>query len=132
MRVYATIAVLGILDRWGPRQLPPGLEALSHPIVIAIAAALAFALLGGTVALSAHGLKAGTRLAVNASPEPVSNWILSFGEDAATVGLLWMAASHPILSLLVAAAVVIAAVLSIHWMLRTPRRLVSPRRVPGT
>ena len=35
-------------------------------------------------------------------------------------------------TLLVAAAVVIAAVLSIHWMLRTPRRLVSPRRVPGT
>ena len=178
LRVYATIAVLGILDRLGVLQLPPGLEALSHPVIIAIAgvlylaefvadkvpafdtvwdaihtfvripaaAVLAFAmlgdvaepwrtgaaLLGGTVALSAHGLKAGTRLAANASPEPVSNWILSFGEDAATVGILWMATSHPILSLLVAAAVVIAAVLSIRWILRTLRGLVRPRRVPGT
>jgi len=178
LRVYATIAVLGILDRLGVLQLPPGLEALSHPVIIAIAgvlylaefvadkvpafdtvwdaihtfvripaaAVLAFAmlgdvaepwrtgaaLLGGTVALSAHGLKAGTRLAANASPEPVSNWILSFGEDAATVGILWMATSHPILSLLLAAAVVLAAVLSIRWILRTLRRLVSPRRLPGT
>jgi hypothetical protein len=178
LRVYATIAVLGILDRWGVLQLPSGLHPLSHPVIIAIAAALylaefvadkvpafdtvwdaihtfvripaaailAFAvlgdvaepwrtgaaLLGGTVALSAHGLKAGTRLAANASPEPVSNWVLSFGEDAATMAILWMATSHPILSLLVAGAVVIAAILSIRWMLRTLRRLVSPRRVPGT
>jgi hypothetical protein len=178
LRVYATIAVLGILDRLGVLQLPPGLEALSHPAIIAIAgvlylaefvadkvpafdtvwdaihtfvripaaAVLAFAmlgdvaepwrtgaaLLGGTVALSAHGLKAGTRLAANASPEPVSNWILSFGEDAATVGILWMATSHPILSLLLAAAVVLAAVLSIRWILRALRGLVRPRRVPGT
>ena len=178
LRVYATIAILGILDRWGVLHLPPGAGALSHPVIIAIAAALylaefvadkvpafdtvwdaihtfvripaaavlAFAmlgdvaepwrtgaaLLGGTVALSAHGLKAGTRLAANASPEPVSNWILSFGEDAATMAILWMAVSHPILSLLVAAAVVVAAVLSIRWILRTLRRLVSPRRVPGT
>ena len=178
LRVYATIAVLGILDRLGVLQLPPGLEALSHPVIIAIAgvlylaefvadkvpafdtvwdaihtfvripaaAVLAFAmlgdvaepwrtgaaLLGGTVALSAHGLKAGTRLAANASPEPVSNWILSFGEDAATVGILWMATSHPILSLLLAAAVVLAAVLSIRWILRALQGLVRPRRVPGT
>jgi hypothetical protein len=178
LRVYATIAVLGLLDRAGVLQLPPGLEPLSHPAIIATAgmlyvaefvadkvptfdtvwdgihtfvrvpaaAVLAFAvlgdvaepwrtgaaLLGGTVALSAHGLKAGTRLAANASPEPVSNWILSFGEDAAVMAILWMATSHPLLSLLLAAAVVIAAVLSLRWILRTLRRLVRPRPVPGT
>jgi hypothetical protein len=178
LRVYATIAVLGLLDRAGVLQLPPGLEALSHPAIIAIAAALyvaefvadkvpafdtvwdavhtfvripaaavlAFAMLGdvpepwrtgaallaGTVALSAHGLKAGTRLAANASPEPFSNWLLSFGEDAAVVAILWMAAHHPLLSLIVAAAVVVAAAVSIRWVLRTLRRLVRPRPVPGT
>ena len=92
----------------------------------------AAALLGGTVALSAHGLKAGTRLAANASPEPFSNWLLSFGEDAAVVAILWIAAHHPLLSLLVAATVVLAAALSVRWILRALRRLVRPRPVPGT
>ena len=40
LRVYATIAVLGLLDRADVLQLPPGLEALSHPAIITIAAAL--------------------------------------------------------------------------------------------
>jgi hypothetical protein len=178
LRVYATIAVLGLLDRAGVLQLPPGLEPLSHPAIIAIAAALyvtefvadkvpafdtvwdavhtfiripaaavlAFAmlgdvaepwrtgaaLLGGTVALSAHGLKAGTRLAANTSPEPFSNWLLSFGEDAAVLGILWMAASHPLLSLALAATVIVVAVLSVRFVLRGLRRLLSRRPVAGT
>lgn len=53
------------------------------------------ALVGGFVSFSAHGAKSSTRLAVNASPEPISNWVLSFGEDAVTLGLLWLVSSHP-------------------------------------
>ena len=177
LRVYATVAALGLLDRAGVLALPPGLEPLSHPAIIAIAAALyaaefvadkvpafdtvwdaihtfiripaaavlafavlhdvaepwrtAAALLGGTVALSAHGLKAGTRLAANTSPEPFSNWLLSFGEDAAVLAVLWMATQHPLLSLLLAATVVLVAALSVRWILRALRRL-GRRPVPGT
>jgi RsiW-degrading membrane proteinase PrsW (M82 family) len=84
------------------------------------------------VALSAHGLKAGTRLAANTSPEPFSNWLLSFGEDAAVLGILWMAASHPLLSLALAATVIVVAVLSVRFVLRGLRRLLSRRPVAGT
>src|SRR5690606_16265591 len=55
-------------------------------------------LLGGSVALTSHGAKASTRAAANASPEPFSNWLLSFGEDMLAVFLSWLAATHPILT----------------------------------
>src|SRR4051812_23124033 len=45
------------------------------------------ALLGGTLAAGTHLTKAGTRAVANTSPEPFSNWILSFAEDAFVVGL---------------------------------------------
>lgn len=64
------------------------------------------ALLGGFVSFSSHGAKASARLAVNASPEPFSNWILSFGEDAVSLGVLWLASNHPYM----AVGVVIVAV----------------------
>lgn len=53
------------------------------------------ALLAGGVALTSHGAKASTRAAANVSPEPFSNWILSFGEDLLAVWLSWLAAVHP-------------------------------------
>jgi hypothetical protein len=62
------------------------------------------ALLGGSVALTTHLGKAGTRLAVNASPEPFSNWVLSLLEDVVAVGLTWFALEHPYLALFVALA----------------------------
>jgi hypothetical protein len=60
---------------------------------------LAAALLAGSVALTSHGTKASTRVAVNTSPEPVSNWVLSLGEDGLAISLAWMAAAHPLITL---------------------------------
>lgn len=60
---------------------------------------LAALLAGGTVALAAHGTKATVRLAVNTSPEPVSNWFASVGEDVAVLGGLWLVFQHPVLML---------------------------------
>ncbi len=40
-------------------------------------------------------------LAVNTSPEPFSNWILSFGEDLLAVWLTWMAGAHPLTAAIV-------------------------------
>src|SRR5690242_14914897 len=53
------------------------------------------ALLAGGVALTSHGAKATTRAAANTSPEPVSNWTLSFLADGAAVFLAWMSAVLP-------------------------------------
>jgi len=64
--------------------------------------ALEFAALlaGGAVALTAHGTKATVRLAINASPEPFSNWLASVTEDLAVLGGIWMIFNHPILMLI--------------------------------
>ena len=57
------------------------------------------ALLGGSVAAGSHLTKAGARVAANTSPEPVSNWILSLGEDLFVVGLGYLALAYPVAAL---------------------------------
>lgn len=66
------------------------------------------AVVGGGTALLSHSIKAGTRLAVNTSPEPASNIVVSLLEDLAVLGVVWFAIEHP-----VAAAVVAAVLLAI-------------------
>ncbi|HEX3234266.1 MAG TPA: DUF4126 domain-containing protein [Gemmatimonadales bacterium] len=82
-------------------------------------------LLAGGVALTSHGAKATTRAAVNASPEPFSNWTLSTVEDAFAVFLAWLAATHPIVTAVLVVALVIAAVLVIWRFFGLFRRLVA-------
>lgn len=60
------------------------------------AAELAAGLLGGTLAAGSHATKAGSRLLINTSPEPFSNWGASIGEDLLVIGGLWLALNHPI------------------------------------
>lgn len=146
INLYATVAALGIANRAELIQLPPDLQVLSHPAVIAIACImyvieffadkvpyvdsgwdllhtfirvpagailaarslgdmnpaleLAALLAGGSIALAAHGMKATTRLAINASPEPLSNWAASVTEDVAVLGGVWMMFNHPIVMLI--------------------------------
>jgi hypothetical protein len=85
----------------------------------------AAALVCGTIALSAHGLKAGTRLALNASPEPLTNWAASFSEDAFFAFCVWLTLYHPAAALVIALAVLLAGVLLIHWVVRGIRFLFS-------
>jgi hypothetical protein len=63
-------------------------------------------LLGGGAALVAHAGKAGARTLVNASPEPVSNMVVSTGEDIATAGLLALAIANPFIAAFLAAFLV--------------------------
>ena len=74
--------------------------------------ALEFAALlaGGTLAFTAHGAKAATRLAINASPEPFSNWIASFTEDVAVLGSIWIIFNHPMIMILLIVIFLIAMV----------------------
>jgi len=70
-------------------------------------------LLGGGLAAASHTTKAGSRLLINMSPEPVTNWTASVVEDVAVVGGLWAALNHPIW-FLIALAIFIALVI---WLL---------------
>lgn len=78
--------------------------------------ATAAALMGGSLAAASFTTKAATRLAVNTSPEPLSNIGLSFLEDGLVVGVLWLATAHPIL-LGVALALILAASALLLWVL---------------
>jgi hypothetical protein len=60
---------------------------------------IASALLGGAIAGSTHVAKAGSRAAINLSPEPVSNWLASLTEDGMAFGILALALTHPLLLL---------------------------------
>jgi hypothetical protein len=73
----------------------------------------AAAILGGSLAATSHFTKAGTRAAANTSPEPFTNLGLSVAEDVATVGLLWLVLTYP----LVALALVVALVMLAAWLL---------------
>ena len=52
-------------------------------------------LLGGSMAMGSHFTKASTRLLINTSPEPFSNWGASIGEDLMVFGGLWAMLNHP-------------------------------------
>jgi len=67
---------------------------------------LAAMLAGGSIALAAHGAKSTTRLAINASPEPFTNWAASVTEDVAVLGGIWMIFNHPIVMVILIVAFV--------------------------
>jgi hypothetical protein len=174
INLYATVAVLGLLEHFKLASLPGGLHVLSNPIIIGVAlflyliefvadkipyvdtiwdavhtfirvpagAVLAATatthlnpvvqilalLLGGGLALSTHGAKATVRAAANASPEPVTNWILSLVEDIFAIGAAIFAVLHPIGILFV----ILIFLLILAWILpkvvRRIRRMAASAR----
>lgn len=57
---------------------------------------IAAGILGGGVAATSHTIKAGTRVLINTSPEPVSNWTASIVEDLTVIGGLWAMLHYPL------------------------------------
>jgi hypothetical protein len=94
-------------------EASPGLKAL-------------VGLMGGAVAAGSHVTKAGTRVMVNTSPEPFSNWILSLIEDAFVVLLGSLALKYPIAALAVCALLLIAIALLARTMVQALRRWLAP------
>ena len=81
---------------------------------------LAAAIVGGGLATTSHATKAGSRLLINTSPEPVSNWGASITEDVLVIGGLWAALNHPVLFLVFLVLFVLLAI----WLLPKLWRLL--------
>lgn len=82
-------------------------------------------LLGGGAALVSHGAKAGARALVNTSPEPVSNAVVSTGEDIASGALLFLAFAHPVAALVVASVLLVLCLLLVYKGYGLWRKMVS-------
>jgi hypothetical protein len=83
-------------------------------------------LAGGAIALAAHGTKTAARVAVTPSPEPISNFALSAGEDTLAVFLTWLATQHPFAAAGIVAAFLIVIVVMLRWIVRTITRAFRP------
>lgn len=146
INLYATLLTLGYLANTGNIDLPPDLQIVADPMVMAAAGLMycieffadkvpgvdtvwdtihtfiripagamlaagaigdlnpaieiAAAIMGGSLAAGTHATKAGTRVLINTSPEPFSNWFASVGEDIAVIGGVWACINHPVLFLI--------------------------------
>ena len=169
INLYATVAVLGLLEKFGATKLPGGLDALDNWWIIGFAtglylieffadkipyvdsvwdvvhtfirvpagAVVAYAatnhmepsvyipatLIGGGLALSSHGTKTALRVGANLSPEPISNWVLSLGEDGIAFAGIFLAVFAP---MVIATVLIIFALLFIWFF---PKVLRSLRRM---
>lgn len=92
---------------------------------VGTAAQLAAAIAGGTLAAGSHATKAGTRVLINTSPEPISNWFASVGEDVAVIAGLWTALHYPALFIVL----LVIFILLMIWLL--PKLWRGIRRVFG-
>jgi hypothetical protein len=181
IRLYAVLFLAGAMAHFGYLDLPPALEVLRHPLVMAAAGVMALgefladkvpafdsvwdavhtfirvpagavlaaaalgradpvwvmvaAILGGAIASGAHLAKAGTRAVINTSPEPVSNWAASFGEDLLVPAGFLAAIKAPLAFLVLLAGFLAAAIWFVPKLLRALRRLLVKRtagaRAPG-
>jgi hypothetical protein len=76
----------------------------------------------GAIAFASHGVKASARAAINTSPEPVSNGVVSLAEDGLVAGVVLLAVANPVLALAVVVVLLIAGVVTVVLLVRTLRR----------
>ncbi len=153
INLYATVAIIGLAERYGWVDLPPQFQVFDNDIVIYGALALyaiefladkipwidtvwdtvhtlvrplggaliavaamgeaapllqgIIALMGATVAASTHVTKAGSRAAINTSPEPFSNSAMSLAEDGLVIGIGFLTLVVPIVALVVSVALLL-------------------------
>ena len=98
---------------------------MAQGIDVGPAAEFAALLVGGGLAATSHFTKAGTRVIINTSPEPFSNWAASIAEDLAVIGGLWTALYHPVVFL----GLLFVFILLSIWLL--PRIWRALKRVAG-
>ena len=88
----------------------------------------------GATAFASHGVKAALRLAVNASPEPASNIIVSLTEDGLVAGVILLVVEHPVIAAVIAAVLLVAGIALVIFIIRRIRqglrRAMERRRGP--
>ena len=77
---------------------------------------------GGGTALISHLIKSGSRLAINASPEPASNIGVSLVEDLAVLGVVSYAIEHPRIAAAIAGVAIILGLLLLMLIGKAIRR----------
>lgn len=110
---------------------PVGAALLAVLLVDGDAAAISDGLAGGTagvLALTSHAAKASSRVAINTSPEPFSNSIVSVLEDGLVAVVVWLAVEHPVVALGVVAVLTLLAVGIVVALWRTVRSIRSRMR----
>ncbi|MER5909438.1 DUF4126 domain-containing protein [Streptomyces sp. NPDC001982] len=88
---------------------------------------VAAGLLGGSTALASHTVKAGTRMAINTSPEPFSNMIVSMAEDLGVGGIVTFAMFHPEAAAIIAAVLLFAGLVVLFFLISRIRRFLRRR-----
>ena len=85
-------------------------------------------LVGGVISLTAHGAKASTRLAVNATPEPFSNSFLSLLEDGLSLAILYLVVAHPYIAIVLTLLLLFCCGFVIFLFYRFLKVLFQPRQ----
>ncbi|MGY0023388.1 DUF4126 domain-containing protein [Streptomyces sp. cg35] len=88
---------------------------------------LAAGAIGGSTALASHTVKAGTRMAINTSPEPVSNFVMSTAEDLGVGGVVTFAMFYPEAAAIIAAVLLLLGLLLLFLLVRRIRRFLRRR-----
>jgi hypothetical protein len=110
LHTFVRVPLAALLAYAASAQLSPGKQLLA-------------AVLGGAIALAAHGGKTAVRAAVTPSPEPFSNITLSLGEDALAIFLTWFATQHPYWAGAIAGVFLVAVIVLVRWVVRALRAL---------
>ena len=125
-------AVASVWDSIHSFVRPPAAAALAaatawhgDPAFVLVAA-----LLGGGLGITTHATKLGLRYAVDASPEPVSNGVMSVSELGVVAAIIVAIWNHPYITLTVALAGLIGLMLVVRLLWRALKQLFSGQRVP--
>ena len=110
LHTFVRIPVAALLAYGATSHLSPGMQLLAT-------------VLGGGIALAAHGGKMAARTVVTPSPEPLSNIGLSVGEDALAVFLTWFATKHPYWTAVIVLVALGVIVVMIRLVIRAMRAL---------
>jgi hypothetical protein len=110
LHTFIRVPVAALLAYAATDQLSPEMQLLAT-------------LLGGAIALAAHGGKTAIRAAVTPHPEPFSNITLSLGEDALAVFLTWFATKHPYWAAMIALGFVLVIVILMRLVVGATRSM---------
>jgi hypothetical protein len=110
LHTFVRIPVAALMAYGATSQLSPEKQLLAT-------------LAGGAIALAAHGGKTAARVAVTPSPEPVSNFVLSAGEDTLAISLTWLATQHPIAAGTIVVVFLVLIIAVMRWVVRAMKNL---------